>query len=329
MRVTFFSSKPYDEQYVGNLAKTHDIECHFYDTRLTPQTAFLAKDSDVICAFVNDKLDAGVFATLAGFGVKHVALRCAGFNNVDIAAAKAQHIRVSRVPAYSPEAVAEHALALILTLNRKLHKAYNRVKEDNFNLNGLLGFNLTGKTIGVIGTGEIGGAFCRLLQGFNCRILASDPIQSEVLTAQGVEYTSLENLLESSHIVSLHCPLNKQTHHIINTTTLNQMQNAAMLINTSRGGLIDTQAVIGSLKSGKLGYLGLDVYEMESELFFDDHSDKIIQDDVFQRLLTFPNVLITGHQGFFTHDALTQIAQTTVNNMLFQGNVNENPNFLC
>jgi len=329
MRVTFFSSKPYDEKYVGNLAKEQDFDCTFYDARLTRQTAFLAKSSDAVCVFVNDKLDAQVFSMLADFGVKQVALRCAGFNNVDIAAAKAQQIHVSRVPAYSPAAVAEHALALILTLNRKLHKAYNRVKEDNFNLNGLLGFNLTGKTIGVIGTGEIGSAFCKLLQGFNCRVLATDPLPSEALAEQGVEYTTLEALLESSHIISLHCPLNQQTHHIINGDTLNQMQSGAMLINTSRGGLIDTQAVISSLKSGTLGYLGLDVYEMESDLFFDDHSDKIIQDDVFQRLLTFPNVLITGHQGFFTHEALTQIAHTTVNNMLFKGDASGNPNFLC
>lgn len=329
MRVTFFSSKPYDEKYVGNLAKEQDFDCTFYDARLTRQTAFLAKSSDAVCVFVNDKLDAQVFAMLADFGVKQVALRCAGFNNVDIAAAKAQRIHVSRVPAYSPAAVAEHALALILTLNRKLHKAYNRVKEDNFNLNGLLGFNLTGKTIGVIGTGEIGSAFCKLLQGFNCHVLANDPLPSEALVEQGIEYTTLDTLLESSHIISLHCPLNQQTHHIINNDTLNQMQSGTMLINTSRGGLIDTQAVISSLKSGALGYLGLDVYEMESELFFDDHSDKIIQDDVFQRLLTFPNVLITGHQGFFTHEALTQIAHTTVNNMLFKGDVSANPNFLC
>lgn len=329
MRVTFFSSKPYDEQYVGNLAKEQDFDCAFYDTRLTPQTAFLAKSSDIVCVFVNDILDANVFAMLADYGIKQVALRCAGFNNVDIDAAKEQLIRVSRVPAYSPAAVAEHALALMLTLNRKLHKAYNRVKEDNFNLHGLLGFNITGKTVGVIGTGEIGSAFCQLLQGFNCRILACDPYPSKTLQQQGVEYTSLDNLLEAANIISLHCPLNQETQHIINEKTLSKMQNGTMLINTSRGGLIDTQAVITSLKSGKLGYLGLDVYEMESELFFEDHSDKIIQDDVFQRLLTFPNVLITGHQGFFTHDALTQIAQTTVNNMLFEGDVSANPNFLC
>lgn len=329
MRVTFFSCKPYDEEYVGKLAKDHDFDCRFYDIRLSSDTAFLAKHSDVVCVFVNDVLDDAVFAMLADYGVKQVALRCAGFNNVDIHAAQQYQIHVSRVPAYSPAAVAEHALALILSLNRKLHKAYNRVKEDNFSLNGLLGFNLSGKTIGVLGTGEIGGAFCRLLQGFHCRVLAYDPYPSQDLAAQGVQYTTLDTLLASSHIISLHCPLNQETHHVINDTSLNLMQQGTMLINTSRGGLIDTKAVIAHLKSGHLGYLGLDVYEMESELFFEDHSDKIIQDDIFQRLLTFPNVLITGHQGFFTHEALVQIAQTTINNIQFDGNIANNANFLC
>lgn len=314
-RVAVFSSKPYDETYFLAQAKNTNVEFHFLETRLNEETASLCAHFDTICVFVNDIVNQAVITQLYALGVKHIALRCAGFNNVDLECAKKFGIRVSRVPAYSPEAVAEHTVALILALNRKLHKAYNRVKEDNFSLVGLLGFNLAGKTVGVVGTGRIGSAVCRILNGFGCRILSYDIYPDETLISQGVKYTDLDTLIKESHIVTLHCPLNKDTTHLINAEAIEKMQDKVMLINTSRGGLVDTEAVINGLKNKKIGHLGLDVYEMESELFFEDLSDEIVLDDEFQRLLTFPNVLITGHQGFFTKEALEQIAQTTLSNI--------------
>ena len=244
-----------------------------------------------------------------------MVLRCAGFNNVDMEAAQRLGLRVARVPAYSPEAVAEHTLALILTLNRKLHKAYNRTKEDNFSLQGLLGFNLNGKTVGLIGTGKIGLATARIFNGFGVTLLASDPFESDNAIKLGLKYVSFETLIKQADIISLHCPLNEETQHIIDCNALNKMKAGVMIVNTGRGALIDSQCLIENLKSGKIGYLALDVYEQESELFFEDRSDSIIHDDVFQRLLTFPNVLITGHQGFFTKEALSQIANTTHYNL--------------
>ncbi len=316
LRVAFFSSKPYDEKYLGLEARSQDIECHFLESRLNLETVSLSNGFDVICVFVNDIVDADVLKQLKAQGVKHVALRCAGFNNVDLSMAKQLNIHISRVPAYSPEAVAEHTLALILTLNRKLHKAYNRVKEDNFSLVGLLGFNLANKTIGVVGTGKIGSTFCRILSGFGCKILAYDISPDTTLENMGVVYTTLDKLFAESDIISLHCPLTKDTYHLINELSIGKMKQGVMLINTSRGGLVNTEAIIHGLKSKKIAHLGLDVYEMESELFFEDLSDEIILDDHFQRLLTFPNVFITGHQGFFTEEALIQIAETTVKNII-------------
>lgn len=319
-KIAMFSTQAYDKQSFSSHPLYSKISLSSFDTPLSAKTASLCQGFDTVCAFVNDKLDAEILRTLHDAGVKHIAMRCAGYNNVDIDCASELGLAVSRVPAYSPEAVAEHALALIMTLNRKTHKAYNRVRDGNFDLNGLLGFTLHDKTIGVVGTGHIGAALVRLLTGFGCNILCYDPYPNEALTALGAQYTDLTTLFSTSHIISLHCPLNEQSHHLINEHSLASMQDGVMLINTSRGGLIDTRAVINALKSHKLGYLGLDVYEMESELFFRDHSSEIIQDDVFERLASFHNVLITGHQGFFTIEALNQIAEVTLENMIGYNN---------
>lgn len=278
-------------------------------------TVNLTKGYDAVCVFVNDRLNAEVIAGLKENGIKLIALRCAGFNNVDLEAANQNGIKVVRVPAYSPHAVAEHAVALILTLNRKTHKAYNRVREGNFSLERLTGFDLYGKTVGVIGTGKIGQAFCNIMQGFGCKVLAFDLIEDKELALRGIEYLPLMDVLQQSDVISLHCPLNEQTSHLINKQTIGMMKEGAMLINTSRGGLIDTVDVIEGLKSGRIGYLGLDVYEQEEKLFFKDLSENVIQDDLIMRLLSFPNVLITAHQGFFTEEALVQIAQTTLDNI--------------
>ncbi|GAB3016707.1 2-hydroxyacid dehydrogenase [Bowmanella dokdonensis] len=313
MKITVFSAKAYDKEYLQQANR--GFELAFIESRLNQQTVALAAGSQAICVFVNDQLDKAVLQELKMMGVQHIALRCAGFNNVDLEAARELGLQVSRVPAYSPEAVAEHTLALVLTLNRRLHKAYNRVKEGNFSLQGLLGFNLHGKTVGIIGTGRIGLATGRLFKGFGCQLLGHDPLPSDDWQAMGGQYCALQKLFSEADIVSLHCPLTPQTRHMINDQSLALMKDGVMLINTSRGGLIDTGAVIRSLKNRKIGYLGLDVYEMEGDLFFEDLSNQIIQDDLFQRLATFPNVLITGHQGFFTHEALSQIAATTMHNL--------------
>lgn len=310
MKMVFFSAQPYDKASFEQWNKGQ-LELVFQETALSPETAFLAKGAQAACVFVNDKVDQTVVAQLVEQGVKVLALRCAGFNQVDLEAARQLGLRVCRVPAYSPEAVAEHSLALLLTLNRKTHKAYNRVREQNFSLQGLLGFNLYGKTVGVVGTGKIGQAFCRILLGLGCRVWAFDLVANREMEALGVVYLPLLEVLKAD-VVSLHCPLNEQTRHLINDQTLGAMQDGAFLINTSRGGLIDTKAVIRALKSGKLGALGIDVYEQEEKLFFRDLSTDIIQDDVLQRLSGFPNVLITAHQAFFTQEALAEIAQTTL-----------------
>lgn len=313
MKISFFSSKSYDRNYFARF-NTH-YQLKFYDTALSLESIDLLIDSQAVCVFVNDQLNAEVIAQLAAKNVKIIALRCAGFNNVDLEAAKANGITVVRVPAYSPHAVAEHAVALIMTLNRKTHKAYNRVREGNFSLERLTGFDLFEKTVGVVGTGKIGEAFAKIMKGFGCRVVAYDIQPHPDLVALGIEYIALNELLTASDIVSLHCPLTPQTNRLINDETLKQMKSNAMLINTSRGGLIDTKAVIKSLKTGHLGYLGIDVYEQEADLFFNDFSESIIQDDMLMRLMSFPNVLITSHQGFFTEEALCQIAQVTFQNL--------------
>jgi len=310
MKIAFFSTQPYDKEYFERYNGEHTIT--FFEARLDEQTVELAKDYDAICAFVNDKLNRTVITALKHLGIKIIAQRCAGFNNVDLIAATENNIAVVRVPAYSPHAVAEHALALIMTLNRKTHKAYNRVREGNFSLDRLTGFDLYGKTVGVIGTGKIGQCFAHIMKGLGCEVVAFDIIANKEMEAAGIKYLPLIKLLECSDIVSLHCPLTAQTEHLINDGTLAMMKNNAMLINTSRGALIDTRDVIDALKSGKLGYLGIDVYEQEEKIFFHDLNESVITDDVLVRLLGFPNVLITAHQGFLTDEALTQIAQVTL-----------------
>ncbi len=314
MNIAVFSSRNYDEAYfsAGNY---DDFNFTFHKTRLSIDTVSLAEGFDAVCVFTNDKLDEPVINALHNYGVKAIALRCAGFNNVDVKVANALNIPVVRVPEYAPEAIAEHAIALLQTLNRKLHKAYSRVRDGNFLLQGLMGYNLHGKTVGVVGTGNIGLAFCRIMNGFGCNVLASDPVQSEQAKAIGVQYTDFENLVAESDIISLHCPLIPATHHLIDNDILEQAKPGFTLINTSRGGLVDTKAAINHLKNGKIGAFALDVYEHESGLFFEDHSETIIQDDVFQRLMSFSNVLITGHQAFFTHEAMTEIVYTTLNNL--------------
>jgi len=313
MKIAVFNTKAYDEQFLGPALSGHEVV--FFEPRLSHQTADLAAGYEVVSVFVHDALDAPCLERLAAGGTKLVALRCAGFNNVDIKAAQSLGIRVVRVPAYSPHAVAEHTVALILALNRKLTRAYNRVREGNFSLNGLLGFDLHGKTAGVVGTGKIGAQVARILHGFGCRLLAYDVQEDAACRDLGASYLPLDELLAQSDIVTLHCPLLPATEHLIDESALGRMKQGVMLINTSRGGLVDTRAVIGGLKSGKIGYLGLDVYEEEEDLFFEDLSTNVIQDDTFMRLLTFPNVLITGHQAFFTDSALEKIAQTTAENI--------------
>jgi D-lactate dehydrogenase len=315
MKVAVFSTKSYDRTFLAAANRTADHELVFFEPRLTAQTAPLAHDFPAVCPFVNDQLDARVLLALTKGGTKLVALRSAGFNHVDLEAAEQLGITVTRVPAYSPHAVAEHTLAIVLALARKLHKAYNRVREGNFALDGLLGFELHGRTAGVVGTGKIGVLVARMLRGFDCRVLACDVYQNAELTASGVEYVALEELLAASDIVTLHCPLQPDTYHLINEETLARMRRGVVVVNTSRGALVDTKAAIRALKSGKLGALGLDVYEEEGDLFYEDLSNRVLQDDVFSRMLTFPNVIVTGHQAFFTQPALEAIAEATLANI--------------
>lgn len=331
MKITFFSTQPYDKDFFIKHNEAFDFQLEFIEAGLDENTVDLIKKSEAVCVFVNDKVNRKVIECLVGKGVKIIALRCTGFNNVDLAAAKENDMRVCRVPAYSPEAVAEHAVAMILTLNRKTHKAYNRIREQNFSLNGLLGFDLHNKIVGVLGTGNIGRAFCKIMLGFGCKVLAFDLIANKEMEALGVAYLPLIDIFAQSDVISLHSPLSEQTHHIINEDTIDMMKTGVMLINTSRGGLIDTKAVIAGLKSGKLGYVGIDVYEQEEKLFFRDLSAGIIDDDIISRLISFPNVLITAHQGFFTREALNQIAIVTLSNislMLKKKDTKNNGGFL-
>lgn len=314
MRIAVFSTKPYDRAALDQANQRHGHDLVYFEPRLTRDTAPLARGFEAVCPFVNDELSAPVLRTLAEGGLRLLTLRSAGFNHVDLQAAAAHGVVVARVPAYSPHAVAEHAAGLILTLNRRLHRAYARVREGNFALEGLLGFDLHGKTVGVVGTGKIGTAFCRIMAGFGCRVLAHDPYPGDEARRAGAEYVALDELLGAADVVALHLPLTPETHHLIDAAALGRMKHGVMLVNTSRGGLVDTRAVIDGLKSGRIGALGLDVYEEEADLFFEDLSGTVIQDDVFARLLTFPNVLITGHQGFFTREALAGIAETTLAN---------------
>ncbi len=317
MKCAVFSTKSYDEQFLDstNREESFGHELTFFETRLEEQTLRLAEGHEAVCVFVNDQLTRSVVAGLAESGIKVIALRCAGFNNVDLEAASDHGIKVVRVPAYSPHAVAEHALGLVLCLNRRIHRAYQRVREGNFALDGLLGFDLHGKTFGVVGTGKIGTIFAQLLSSFGVSLLGYDPYPNRDLEQIGLRFVELDELLAGSDVISLHCPLTPETDHLIDAAALGKMKQGAMLINTSRGRLIDTHAVIEALKSGQLGNLALDVYEEEADLFFEDLSNKVIQDDVFSRLLTFPNVVVTGHQAFFTEEALRAIAETTLGNL--------------
>lgn len=316
MKIAFFSSKPYDKTFFEAENKNYGFELNFYETHLGPHIVNAIEDEQAVCVFVNDKVNRQVIEILAKKGVKIIALRCAGFNNVDLEAAKEFGIKICRVPAYSPEAVAEHTMAMLLTLNRKTHKAYNRVREQNFALNGLLGFNLFQKTIGIVGTGKIGKAFINIAKGFGCKIIAYDLYPDQELMNNGVEYVELDKLFKTSDIISLHCPLTPENHYMINQETIAMMKDGVTIINTSRGGLINTHEAIEALKNHKIGYLGIDVYEQEEKLFFKDLSAEIIQDDMIQRLMSFPNVLVTAHQAFFTQEALEQISEITMRSIL-------------
>lgn len=328
MRVAVFSSKRYDREFLEaeNGGGGHGHELWFLEARLGPETARLAQGFDAVCAFVNDALDRPTLEVLRAGGVRLVALRCAGFNNVDLAAADALGLPVVRVPAYSPHAVAEHTVALLLALNRRLHRAHARVREGNFSLDGLLGFDLNGKTAGVVGTGQIGRVVVRSLRGLGMEVLAHDLQPDPAALALGARYVPLDDLLRGSDVVTLHCPLTPATRHLVDARALGLLRPGAMLVNTSRGALVDTPAVIEALKSGRLGSLALDVYEEEADLFFEDLSGHAIQDDVFARLLTFPNVLITGHQAFFTREALTKIAATTLESVSEFARTGRTPN---
>lgn len=311
MKVLVFDTKPYDKLYFDRENLKYGFEIKYMDLKLSADTAPLAAGYDVVCAFVNDTIDAKAIETLHKLGVKGIAMRCAGYNNVDMKAAFGL-MPIVRVPRYSPYAIAEHAMAMLLTLNRKIHKAYNRTREGNFSLSGLLGFDLHGKTAGIIGTGQIGRCFIDICKGFGMNILGYDLYPAK---NAGINYVSLEEIFRNADIISLHCPLTAETHHLIDTAAVAQMKEGVVLINTSRGALIDTTALIDGLRDKHIGAAGLDVYEEESEIFFEDYSHTIIQDDQLARLLSFNNVIITSHQGFFTHEAIEKIAEVTFQNI--------------
>ncbi len=321
MKLLMFSSKSYDRISFSKVAASQELDVVYYETHLNESTVQLlpqitAPEQAAVCAFVNDNVNEKVLTSIRAKGICYLVLRSAGFNHVDMKAAKKLGIRVARVPAYSPHAVAEHALALMLTLNRKTHRAYNRVREANFSLEHLLGFDMNQKTVGVVGTGLIGSVMVKILAGLGCQVLCYDVRVNTECQSMGASYVSLDALLEKSDVISLHCPLTPETFHLINPERIAKMKKGVMLINTGRGALIDTKAVISGLKSGHIGALGLDVYEEEGPLFFEDLSSTVVQDDVFMRLLTFPNVLVTAHQAFFTEEALQSIAETTVQNAI-------------
>ncbi|ASJ97893.1 MULTISPECIES: 2-hydroxyacid dehydrogenase [Shewanella] len=315
MRIGFFSAKHYDMEHFNRTNQAFGAQIEYFDYRLCMQTAKLAYGFEVICAFVNDSLCEEVLVELAKNGTKIIAMRCAGFNNVDLDAATRLGIRVVNVPAYSPESVAEHTVALMLTLNRKVHKAYQRTRDANFSLEGLVGFNMHGRTVGVIGTGKIGVATIKILLGFGCTVVAYDPYPNQLVTDMGIDYLPLDELYAVSDIISLHCPLTKENHHLLNKESFEKMKPGVMVINTSRGGLLNAFDAMEALKTGQIGSLGLDVYENEKELFFEDKSNQIIQDDVFRRLSACHNVIFTGHQAFLTEEALGAIAHTSLTNV--------------
>lgn len=315
MKIGFFSAKHYDIEFFNQTNAGFNADIEYFDYRLCNQTTKLAHGFEVICAFVNDELGADVLKELAEHGTKIIAMRCAGFNNVDLDAAQKLGLKVVNVPAYSPESVAEHTIALILTLNRKIHKAYQRTRDANFSLAGLVGFNMYGKSVGVIGTGKIGLATIKVLLGFGCKVFAHDPYPNPEVVKLGVQYLTLDELYPICDIISLHCPLTPENHHLLNQFSFKKMKRGAMVINTSRGGLLNAFDAMEALKTGQIGALGLDVYENEKDLFFEDKSNEIIQDDVFRRLSACHNVIFTGHQAFLTEEALNSIAFTTLSNV--------------
>lgn len=328
MRIAVFSTKSYDRAFLeaSNVAHAHGHQFTFFEPRLSRETAALAARHEAVCVFVNDQLTSEVLSILHTQGIKLVALRCAGFNNVDLTTAEKLGITVVRVPAYSPYAVAEHTVAMMLSLNRKIYRAHNRVREMNFSLDGLIGFDMHGRTVGVIGTGQIGQVLVGIVRGFGCKILAHDPYPNPAVAEMGATYVDLPTLYRESDIITLHCPLTPETRHMIDEAAIDQMKRGVMLINTSRGALLDTPAVVEGLKREQVGYLGMDVYEEEVDVFFEDLSGHVLQDDILARLLTFPNVLMTSHQAFLTQDALQNIADTTLNNISAFGRDGSTPN---
>lgn len=328
MKLAVYSTKQYDKKYLQQVNESYQYDLEFFDFLLTEKTAKTAHGCDGVCIFVNDDGSRPVLEELKKHGVKFIALRCAGFNNVDLDAAKELGLRVVRVPAYSPEAVAEHAIGMMMTLNRRIHRAYQRTRDANFSLEGLTGFTMYGKTAGVIGTGKIGIAALRILKGFGMRLLASDPYPSAAALELGVEYVDLPTLFANADVITLHCPLTSDNYHLLNRDSFAQMKDGVMIINTSRGGLVDSQAAIEALKTQKIGALGMDVYENERDLFFEDKSNDVIQDDIFRRLSACHNVLFTGHQAFLTAEALISISQTTLENLRQLENGDDCPNAL-
>ncbi len=315
MKIAVFNSKPYVQKFFNHVNKRYNFTLEYIEEHLCPDTAHLAAGYDAVCVFVNDTVDARTLAILKDNGVRLVALRCAGYNNVDLEAARHIGICIVRVPAYSPFAVAEHSIALMMALNRKIYKAHSRVREGNFSLEGLMGFDMHQTPVGIIGTGKIGQIVAKILHGFGCELYAYDPNGCAELEQYGVKFVTLDELYRQSYIISLHCPLTPHTYHMIDQQAIDKMRECVMIVNTSRGALIDTKAAIDGLKSGRIGYLGLDVYEEEDGMFFEDMSDKIIHDDTFARLMMFPNVLVTGHQAFYTYNAVKAIAETTMENI--------------
>lgn len=315
MKIAFFNTKQYDQEYFDRANQNGTHQIRYFSSHLNLESTSLINDEKVVCAFINDNLNADVLHKLKHKGIELIALRSAGFNHVDMACAKKLSIPVVRVPAYSPYSVAEHAVGLLLCLNRGIHRAHNRIREGDFSLRNLMGFDLHGKTVGIIGTGKIGQSFCNIMLGFGCNVIAYDVVHNQQCVNSGVKYTTLDNLLSQADVISLHCPLTPETYHLLDQTALAKMRDGVTIINTSRGKLVDTKAIINALKNGKVGLLGLDVYEEEEALFFEDFSAKGIQDDMLARLTTFPNVIVTSHQGFFTQEAMLNIAQTTLSNI--------------
>ena len=328
MKIAFFDTKPYDRESFDKISGNYGVNIKYFETKLTADTAELAKGFDAVCVFVNDSVDSEVIDRLCSFGIKIIALRCAGFNNVDMKYAFGK-IHVLRVPAYSPYAVAEHAIALLLTSIRRIHKAYIRTRDFNFSLNNLTGFDLYGKTVGVVGTGKIGRCFINICKGFGMKVLDFDKFPADDLVEAGVKYVSMDEMFRESDVISLHCPLTEETYHVIDKAAIEKCKKGVVIINTSRGALVDAQALLDGIKSRKIGAACLDVYEEESDLFFEDFSGHILEDDILARLISMPNVIVTSHKAFLTAEALGNIAETTLENLKSFAENGQCPNELC